>query len=300
MLLKLLLVFTITIEIFSGEIVLKSEKVFSCDIIAEDEEFVRVKFKGDVYKIPKEEILFLNKDIEPKFESYSISKILLPDGNIVQGRIIAEDVSSIIIENSEESVAVPKTSIIKIQRGTEEFATIPDIYLVEKKKDKIFKNEFGFYLSVFKNQKQFFVNEILEGSNVIHKNSIIFGGYIEPEILRFKMIQTGLDFFFHSGRDYKNSVMLFGLNYYANFKKEIFNTHFIYFQFGPNIGLVNLIEDYKITKRNFVVGYSFEAGYQRFFSEMFHVKFGFNYIRFDTENDEMISYGPKISIGKRF
>lgn len=301
MLLKLILFFlTINLQIFGGEIVLKSEKVFNCDIIAEDEEFVRVKFKGDVYKIPKEEILFLNKDVEPKFESYNITKILLPDGNVVQGRIIAEDTTSITLENSEESVAVPKTSITKIQRGTEEFAIIPEKYLIEKKTDKELKNEYGFYFSIYKNQKQFFVNEFLEGSNVIHKNSFILGGYIETEKLKFKFVQTGFDFFIHSGTDFNKSITLFGLNYYLNLKKEIFNSHLIYFQLGPSLGFINLISNYQNHKNNGSIGYSIEAGYQKVFSEEYHLKIGFNYFRFDNTNNEMISYGPRISFGKRF
>lgn len=279
---------------------MRTEKVFNCEILSEDQEFVRVKFKGDIYKIPKEEVLFLNKDVEPKFESYTISKVLLPDGAIVQGRIIAEDSNSITIENSEESVAVPKSSIVKIERGTEEFASIPEKFLVEKKTESELKNEYGFYFSIFKNDKQFFVPHILERTNIYHKNSIILGGYFELEKLKFKFIQTGFDFFIHSGNNFDRAVFLTSVGYYINLKKEFYQTHFLYLQLGPNIGYLNLILDYKIKKSLGLFGYSCELGYQKVFAEDYQFKLGFNYVEFEKGTDEFISYGPKLSIGKKF
>lgn len=288
--------------LYSGEIVLKSEKVFSCEILAEDEEFVKVKYKEDIYKIPVSEILFINKEIEPKYDSYNITKVLMPDGNIIRGRIIAEDSTSITLENSEESIAIPKTSITKMERGTEDFAVIPEKFLFEKKIVKEYLNEAGLQFGMLKNTNQFYNQNDLFAEKVRNQYSAVFGGYYQPaSLFFFSKIKTGLDFsYYFSGENLRNNYSIFSISYYYLKPFSLMKNFQYYIQFGPSIANVFEIREGEKYANFGSLGIYAETGFQNYFSNDYFLKYGFRFSKYFKDGTNYQTNGFVFSIGKRF
>lgn len=170
--LKFLLLFLLTLPLYSLEIILKTDEGYICDFIYEDERYIKIKFKEKIYEIPKKEIEHRDDQKGGAHKGYRLSRIKLSDGSILKGLLAEENQDSLTLQTRFGFLKLDKPSVKNIDRPDQkEYFPDPD-YL--EKSYKPTKTIFG-------------ISGIGLGgvpANKDSSNTISGGGfYVEPSFL---------------------------------------------------------------------------------------------------------------------
>jgi hypothetical protein len=289
-------------QIFSAEIVLKNEKVFTVTILEEKEEYIKVKYKKEIYQIPIKEIIYINKESESRYDSYSVTKVLLPDGNVIRGKLISEDTNSITIENSEETIAIPKSSIVRIEKGTVEESNLPEEYKIKLDEKKTAETVWGVSTGIYKNYNQFQNYSTIFEPKTFTDNSFLVSFFYEPRFLKFKsFLSNGIDFsVLSSGALRRKNYTFLQTHLFFKLKYDLTEETFIYWKNGLGLSHGFYSEEREILYNLTSFSFFTEPGFEFTISENYKFHLGIRYIQLQKDEFSYRSMGPQLGITKNF
>ncbi|MEM7181581.1 MAG: hypothetical protein AAF518_11755 [Spirochaetota bacterium] len=220
------LIYSIAFSLHAVEIVFHNGQAYIGELVSEDERVVRIRFRNELYTIPKEDLSKI--DISKKGDnlSYNYTEFTLKDGSKVKGIIAEEKQQSYTLKTKEFGFLVlEKDRIVKSKRA-EDSKTPPKKYLGERQVGS--ETLIG-----------------ITGTALGGYPGPAFGGglYIEPAFLKLFGIQLGYKGEYLSALK-ANSRYTFFNNYgYMHFSTKINDDPF--WDFYSNIGIGGSIVQYK-------------------------------------------------------
>lgn len=129
---KLLLVFIAlnSVPLFSLELLFGNGDAFILEDVSESGGYVFTRWKGRKYKIPKSDILRIDKNKTGPESSYRYSEFELTDGSIVRGILVEKQGSKLVVK-TELGFAELDVTKIRRQEINDSVPEIPDRYLAE-------------------------------------------------------------------------------------------------------------------------------------------------------------------------
>ncbi|TGK00568.1 hypothetical protein EHO58_19020 [Leptospira selangorensis] len=126
----LILLLTIPFNLHSTEILFRNGDAFIAEDVSESGSYVFISWQDRKYRIPKSDLLRIDKNKVGPESSYRYSEFELTDGSIVRG-ILVEKQSSKLIIKTELGFAELDLTKIRRQEINETSPTIPDRYLMD-------------------------------------------------------------------------------------------------------------------------------------------------------------------------
>lgn len=116
--------------ILSFELLFRNGDAFILEDVSEKGDFVFTSWKGRKYKIPKSDILRIDKNKTGSESSYRYSEFELTDGSIVRGTLVEKQGSKLVVK-TELGFAELDLTKVRRQEINDSSPEIPDRYLVQ-------------------------------------------------------------------------------------------------------------------------------------------------------------------------
>ena len=97
------------------EIILKNGDIFIADFVSENESSTTIKWKNDVYIIPKAEVRTIDLKKAGSNKSYRPIEYILLDGSRMKGIFVEQDKDIITLKSELGFLKIDKTKISKIE-----------------------------------------------------------------------------------------------------------------------------------------------------------------------------------------
>lgn len=177
------------------EIILKNGDIFIADFVSENESSTTIKWKNDVYVIPKAEIRTIDLKKAGSNKSYRPIEYILLDGSRMKGIFVEQDKDIITLKSELGFLKIDKTKISKIEGEViEDFP--PPRQFTDKNVKKTYSN-IGIYGTVNK----------ISGNSLSDNHPYAYGGgfYIEPSFVQWTTkFRAGITFEYLQ-TNYKNN-----------------------------------------------------------------------------------------------
>ena len=111
-----LLFLVVSIEVFPAEVILQTGEAFIVDILVEERNYIKVKWKDKTFTIPKDDILSVDKTKTGKHISYAYYQFIMRDDSKIKG-VIAEETNDTLTVNTDMGFIILDKSKIKERIG---------------------------------------------------------------------------------------------------------------------------------------------------------------------------------------
>ncbi|HNC57253.1 MAG TPA: hypothetical protein PK079_03125 [Leptospiraceae bacterium] len=119
-----------SISLSAAEIVLKNGDAFIADILENDANKVRIRWKEKTFDIPKSEIQNIDTEKKGEHISYHYDTIILKDGTQIKGVIVRQNTNDLIVKTELGLLTIEKSKLENAK------SLIPDKYNVDLPPEK--------------------------------------------------------------------------------------------------------------------------------------------------------------------
>jgi hypothetical protein len=216
----------LSIPIFAAEIVLKNGDAYIAEIISEDSNVVKLKWKTKIFEIPKSEIQNIDLKKTGEHISYHYETIQLKDGTKIKGVVVNQNAKEVILKTELGIISINRT---KLENENQEVNSKFEITTPPEKKTNI--GFHGIYSSFIESKD----SRSHAGSG---------GFFLEPSFLHFNKIRFGLKSEYsetiNSKFKFFTSILYFNYNYKQS------NWLDFYFSLGLGGSIVNFKDSDKV------------------------------------------------------
>lgn len=92
------LIFLLTLSIHSLELTLTNDEIYVCDFVQDNGDTVKVRWKQNLYEIPRSSVAGMNMDIGGPHTSYRRSSVRMKDGSVIRGILVEDKKTDIVIK----------------------------------------------------------------------------------------------------------------------------------------------------------------------------------------------------------
>ncbi|MCB1144880.1 MAG: hypothetical protein KDK54_21715 [Leptospiraceae bacterium] len=220
----------ISIPISSVEIVFPSGDAFLVEIISEDSRTYKVKYKENIYTIPKNDLEKIDLLKQGKDRSYTYLDFNLKDGSKIKGIVAEENTVEYIIQSELGFVTISKSSLKGDLPDTKKSASFDPKYSFSE--PLIPETRIGIFCS----------NMISSSIPVISRSG---GLYLEPSYFKYSKFQFGYKLQYDSFKnksDYNILHNQFYLQYPIKFANPLLD---FYFQIGGGFSDISYKSNYE-------------------------------------------------------
>ena len=119
-----------TFSIHSAEIVLKNGDAFIADILENDSNKVRIRWKDKTFDIPKSDVQNIDTEKKGEHISYHYDTIILKDGTSIKGVIVKQNTNDLVVKTELGLLTIEKSKLENAK------SLIPDKYNVDLPPEK--------------------------------------------------------------------------------------------------------------------------------------------------------------------
>ncbi len=120
----------LTLSIHSAEIVLKNGDAFIADILENNSNKVRIRWKDKTFDIPKSDIQNIDTEKKGEHISYHYDTIILKDGTQIKGVIVRQNTNDLVVKTELGLLTIEKSKLENTKN------LIPDKYNIDSPPEK--------------------------------------------------------------------------------------------------------------------------------------------------------------------
>ncbi len=278
---KSLIVFILflCVPIYSLELILKNGDIFIADFVSENETVLTIKWKNEVYILPKSEIRSVDLAKSGANKSYRPIEYILKDGSRVRAIFVEQEKDTLTLKSELGFLKIEKSKISKIEGDVSEDFPPPREF-TDKNYKKFFTN-IGFYVS----------GNVLAGNPLAEKHPYAYGGgfYIEPAFLQWtNKFRAGIL------SDYQQAVNQNNPNFLDSYNNLIYLQSL---SSGTNLSYVNFINTDQTSKSrldfiNIIPYLQYRINPSRFLDFYVNVGIGTSYLKLIDRQTSITGFIP--------
>ena len=160
-------------SLFAIEIILVNGEGYIGELVTEDAENLKIKFKDGLYKIPKSDIVSFDYTKKGENIGYKLSQFYLKDGSTLKGVIAEETPTNYTVQSQAGFLYLEKSKLDKVEKGGVINSAPPAIYFLSDENST--QTRIGF-----------FTNGYATSAPLNATNPVSYGGgfFAEPEVFR--------------------------------------------------------------------------------------------------------------------